>query len=144
MQLNTEQDTRDLAAFIAPLLRPGDVICLWGDLGSGKTFFTRALASALGITELVDSPSFVLLKEYTGGKFPLFHLDLYRLKNAADFLDLGITDLIDSGVTLIEWPELAAQYLPQRILNLSLRFSYQGRQRSVEIVAKDRFSVYFV
>ncbi|HPH61580.1 MAG TPA: tRNA (adenosine(37)-N6)-threonylcarbamoyltransferase complex ATPase subunit type 1 TsaE, partial [Candidatus Syntrophosphaera sp.] len=61
MQLNTEQDTRDLAAFIAPLLRPGDVICLWGDLGSGKTFFTRALASALGITELVDSPSFVLL-----------------------------------------------------------------------------------
>lgn len=144
MQLNTEQDTRDLAAFIAPLLRPGDVICLWGDLGSGKTFFTRALAAALGITELVDSPSFVLLKEYTGGKFPLFHLDLYRLKNAADFLDLGITDLIDSGVTLIEWPELAAQYLPQRILNLSLRFSYQGRQRSVEIVAKDRFSVYFV
>lgn len=144
MQLNTEQDTRDLAAFIAPLLRPGDVICLWGDLGSGKTFFTRALASALGITELVDSPSFVLLKEYTGGKFPLFHLDLYRLKNAADFLDLGITDLIESGVTLIEWPELAAQYLPQRILNLSLRFSYQGRQRSVEIVAKDRFSVYFV
>jgi tRNA threonylcarbamoyladenosine biosynthesis protein TsaE len=144
MQLNTEQDTRDLAVFIAPLLRPGDVICLWGDLGSGKTFFTRALAAALGITELVDSPSFVLLKEYTGGKFPLFHLDLYRLKNAADFLDLGITDLIDSGVTLIEWPELAAQYLPQRILNLSLRFSYQGRQRSVEIVAKDRFSVYFV
>lgn len=144
MQLNTEQDTRDLAVFIAPLLRPGDVICLWGDLGSGKTFFTRALASALGITELVDSPSFVLLKEYTGGKFPLFHLDLYRLKNAADFLDLGITDLIESGVTLIEWPELAAQYLPQRILNLSLRFSYQGRQRSVEIVAKDRFSVYFV
>lgn len=144
MQLNTEQDTRDLAVFIAPLLRPGDVICLWGDLGSGKTFFTRALAAALGITELVDSPSFVLLKEYTGGKFPLFHLDLYRLKNAADFLDLGITDLIESGVTLIEWPELAAQYLPQRILNLSLRFSYQGRQRSVEIVAKDRFSVYFV
>lgn len=144
MRLNTEQDTRDLAVFIVPLLRPGDVICLWGDLGSGKTFFTRALAAALGITELVDSPSFVLLKEYTGGKFPLFHLDLYRLKNAADFLDLGITDLIDSGVTLIEWPELAAQYLPQRILNLSLRFSYQGRQRSVEIVAKDRFSVYFV
>lgn len=144
LQLNTEQDTRELAAFIAPLLRPGDVICLWGDLGSGKTFFTRALAAELGVPELVDSPSFVLFKEYDGGKFPFFHLDLYRLTREAEFLDLGITDLIDSGITLIEWPELAARYLPERIMNLSLRFSYQGRQRSVEIVAKDRFSAYFV
>ncbi len=144
MQLYTEQDTRDLAAFIAPLLRPGDVICLWGDLGSGKTFFVRALAAVLGIPELVDSPSFVLLKEYAGGKFPLYHLDLYRLNREADFLDLGVTDLIDSGITLIEWPELAVRLLPDRILNLDLRFSYRGRQRSVEIVAKDRFSGYFL
>lgn len=144
IKLDSEQDTRDLAAFIAPLLRPGDVICLYGDLGSGKTFFARTLAAELGITDLVDSPSFVLFKEYSGGKFPFYHLDLYRLKNEAEFLDLGITDLIDSGVTLIEWPELAARYLPDRIMNLSLRFVFEGRQRSVEIIAKGRFSDYFV
>lgn len=144
LELRSEQDTKDLAAFIAPLLKPGDVICLKGDLGSGKTFFARALAADLGISELVDSPSFVLLKEYDGGKFPLFHLDLYRLKTAADFLELGLADIMDSGVTLIEWPELALQHLPPGILNLTLKFSYQGRGRSVDIVAKDRFSVYFI
>jgi len=144
LHLRSEQDTRDLAAFIAPLLQPGDVICLWGDLGSGKTFFARALASELGVSEQVDSPSFVLLKEYQGRRFPLFHLDLYRLGSEAEFLDLGVTDLIDEGVTLIEWPELAEKYLPKRILNLSLRFSYRGAERTVEIVAKGRFSAYFI
>lgn len=144
IQLKKEQDTRDLAAFLAPLLRAGDVICLYGDLGSGKTFFARALAIELGIPELVDSPSFVLFKEYHGGKYPLYHLDLYRLKSQAEFLDLGIIDILDSGITLIEWPELAASYLPERILNLELHFSYQGRQRSVKVLAKDRFSSYFV
>ncbi len=144
LPLRSEQDTRDLAAFIAPLLVPGDVICLFGDLGSGKTFFARALAAELGIHEPVDSPSFVLLKEYAGAQFPMYHLDLYRLKTEAEFHDLGLTDILDSGVTLIEWPELAVQCLPARILNLSLHFSYAGRERSVEIVAKDRFSAYFV
>ncbi len=144
LELRTEQDTKDLAAFIAPLLKPGDVICLKGDLGSGKTFFARALAAELGIPELVDSPSFVLLKEYDGGKFPFHHLDLYRLKSAAEFLDLGLADIMDSGVTLIEWPELALQHLNPNILNLTLHFHYQGRGRSVDIVAKDRFSAYFI
>jgi tRNA threonylcarbamoyladenosine biosynthesis protein TsaE len=144
LELRTEQDTKDLAAFIAPLLLPGDVICLYGNLGSGKTFFTSALARELGVDEPVDSPSFVLLKEYQGGRFPLYHLDLYRLKHESEFLDLGFTDFMESGVTLIEWPEIAIGLIPESIMNLSLRFSYDGRDRFVEIIAKDRFSAYFI
>ena len=76
LNLSTEQDTIDLAKYIAPLLKEGDIITLFGDLGSGKTFFVKQLGKALGIEEEIDSPSFVLMKEYSGGRLPLYHLDL--------------------------------------------------------------------
>ncbi len=144
IELKTEQDTIALAEFIAPLLRPGDVVCLFGNLGSGKTFFSQALGKFLGVPDDLDSPSFVILKEYHTNQYPLYHLDLYRLKSAAELHDLGIFDILESGITLIEWPELAVQIIPPRMLNLDLRFTFDGRTRSVEIVAKDRFSAYFV
>lgn len=139
--LKSEQDTVGLAAYIAPLLRPGDIICLYGNLGSGKTFFAKALGSCLGIEEELDSPSFILLKEYLCARFPLYHLDLYRLKSEEELLDLGLFDLIESGVTLIEWPELAEKLLPCR--DLSLRFSFDGVSRSVDIIAEGRLAGYF-
>ncbi len=143
-ELTSEQDTRDLAASIAPLVKPGDVICLWGGLGTGKTFFSGALMQRLGVRETVDSPSFVLMKEYHGERFPIFHLDLYRLKSEAEFLDLGITDLIETGLTLIEWPQIAVDVLPKSFLALSLHFCFEAGKRSVELVAGDRFLDYFV
>ncbi|MGC9361322.1 MAG: tRNA (adenosine(37)-N6)-threonylcarbamoyltransferase complex ATPase subunit type 1 TsaE [Candidatus Syntrophosphaera sp.] len=143
IELNAKQDTRDLAARIAPLLEPGDVIRLYGDLGSGKTFFASALGRELGIEEFLDSPSFVLLKEYQARDFPLYHLDLYRLKRTEDLNELGLFDILESGVTLIEWPELASGVIPERMLNLDLRFSYDGRRRTVEVLARGRFSGYF-
>ncbi len=144
MELPTQQSTRDLSAYLAPLLQPGDVIRLFGNLGSGKTFFSNALGECLGVPEFLDSPSFVLLKEYHGGPYPLYHLDLYRLKSGSELLDLGLFDLIDEGVTLIEWPELAAEVIPARLLNLDLYFSFDGRRRAVKIVASGRFAAYFV
>ncbi len=144
LELRSEQDTIALADFLAPLLLPGDVLCLFGNLGSGKTFFAAALGRALGIPEPLDSPSFVLLKEYRALGFPLYHLDLYRLNSASELLDLGILDWLENGVTLIEWPELAAQLLPQEVLNLELRFSFDGVHRCVDIVAAGRWAAYFV
>jgi tRNA threonylcarbamoyl adenosine modification protein YjeE len=140
LELRSEQDTIALAERIAPLLRAGDIICLSGNLGSGKTFFAKALGKCLGVEEFIDSPSFVLLKEYHDGRIPLYHLDLYRLRNEAEFLSLGVTDLVDTGVTLIEWPELAKNLLPEQMLNLELCFGYDGSTRHVELVAKDRFA----
>lgn len=143
-ELKTQQDTRDLAESIAPILEPGDVICLWGGLGTGKTFFSGALMAKLGVTETVDSPSFVLMKEYRGERFPIFHLDLYRLKGEAEFLDLGITDLIETGLTLIEWPQIAVDVLPEHVLGLSLRFFFEDGRRGVELMASGRFLDYIV
>ncbi|MDP2173330.1 MAG: tRNA (adenosine(37)-N6)-threonylcarbamoyltransferase complex ATPase subunit type 1 TsaE [Candidatus Cloacimonadaceae bacterium] len=141
IQLISEQDTIDLAAYVAPLLVPGDVISLYGNLGAGKTFFAKQLGRSLGVLEEIDSPSFVLFKEYHCGRIPLYHLDLFRLKTEGELLDLGIFDMIEDGITLIEWPELAENLLPYQSLNL--HFSYDGFQRKVEITGEYRFLSYF-
>ena len=104
INLSTEHDTIDLANYLAPLLRAGDIITLFGDLGSGKTFFVKQLGKALGIDEEIDSPSFILMKEYSGGRIPLYHLDLYRLKNREEISELGLFDILEKGITVIECP----------------------------------------
>lgn len=141
IELKTQEDTIDLAAYIAPLLSPGDVICLYGDLGSGKTFFTKALARQLFIEDEVDSPSFVLFKEYHTGKYPFYHLDLYRIKHEGELMDLGIFDMLETGITVIEWPELAENLLPYK--SLSLHFNFNGRLRNVKVVPGEKFGTYF-
>ena len=86
-------------------LRPGDIVCLWGDLGAGKTHLAKAFGAGLGVTETITSPSFVLMAEYAG-RLPLFHIDLYRLADASDALAGGlIDDRQCAGVTLVEWPD---------------------------------------
>jgi len=141
IDLHSEQDTIDLAAYIAPVLKPSDVLCLYGDLGSGKTFFTKHIAKMLFVEEEVDSPSFVLFKEYQCAKFPLYHLDLYRLKDEGELLDLGIFDMIESGITLIEWPQLAQKLLPY--FSICLHFYFDGTQRWVEIEPAEELGYLF-
>ncbi len=98
-------ETQALAARIAPLLQAGDVLWLSGDLGSGKTTFTQGLGRALGIELPIISPTFVLIREYAG-RLPLYHIDLYRLDNPREALNLGLRDYLDgNGVCVIEWAE---------------------------------------
>jgi tRNA threonylcarbamoyladenosine biosynthesis protein TsaE len=97
--------TQALADRIAPLLQAGDVLWLSGDLGSGKTTFTQGLGRALGIAVPIVSPTFVLIREYAG-RLPLYHIDLYRLDNPREALNLGLRDYLDGdGVCVIEWAE---------------------------------------
>ena len=104
--------TSRLGAALASTARAGDLICLWGDLGAGKTHLAKAFGAALGITDTIVSPSFVLMAEYEG-RLPMFHLDPYRLTDAADALAGGlIDDRQTSGVTLVEWPERLGAALP--------------------------------
>ncbi len=104
--------TRDLAAALARVAAPGDVISLIGELGAGKTLFAKGFGLGLGVTATINSPSFVLMAEYAG-RLPLFHLDLYRLADAGDALAGGLIDERQAeGVTLIEWAERLGPALP--------------------------------
>lgn len=104
--------TRDLAARLAAAARPGDLLCLVGDLGAGKTQFAKGFAVGLGIDDIVSSPTFVLMSEYAG-RLPMFHLDLYRLADAADALAGGLIDERQvEGVALVEWAERLGDALP--------------------------------
>ena len=97
--------TTALGRALATAARAGDVICLWGDLGAGKTHLAKAFGAGLGVTDTITSPSFILMAEYEG-RLPLFHIDLYRLADATDALAGGlIDDRQSAGVTLIEWPD---------------------------------------
>ncbi len=104
--------TSALGVALGAVARPGDLICLWGDLGAGKTHLAKAIGLGLGVTATITSPSFILMAEYDG-RLPLFHVDLYRLADAADALAGGlIDDRQSAGLTLVEWPERLFEALP--------------------------------
>ncbi len=110
--------TSALGIALASVAKSGDVICLWGDLGAGKTHLAKAFGLGLGVTDTITSPSFILMAEYTG-RLPLFHIDLYRLADASDALAGGlIDDRQATGVTLVEWPERLGPALPATRLDV--------------------------
>ena len=105
-------ETELLGARLAELLRPGDVVAFRGDLGAGKTAFTRGLARGLGITEPVTSPTYTIVNEYPQGRLPLFHFDMYRLSDPEELFDLGWEDyLARGGICAVEWSENVAEAL---------------------------------
>lgn len=113
----SEEDTINLAQNIESEKFPNMVICLNGDLGCGKTLFTKAFADAMGVKEHITSPTFNIVKEYMSGDLPLFHMDVYRLDGNVD--GLGIEDYFDKGgVVIIEWAETIEDYLPKERLDL--------------------------
>ena len=130
---SSADETRDLAAALARAARAGDRIALLGPLGAGKTQFAKGFAAGLGVREVVNSPSFTLMAEYTG-RLPLFHQDLYRLAGAEEALHGGLVDeRQQEGVTLAEWAErLPAAIDPDR---LTIRFDVgEGDERRITII----------
>jgi tRNA threonylcarbamoyladenosine biosynthesis protein TsaE len=112
--------TRALGARLAAVARPGDMVCLWGELGAGKTQLAKGFGAGLGVIDTINSPTFVLMTEYEG-RLPLFHLDLYRLADAADAYGGGLLDeRQSSAVTLIEWPDRMAALLPAARLDVRI------------------------
>ena len=103
---NSPEETEKLGAALAETLTPGTVIAYRGDLGAGKAAFTRGLARGLGCDELVTSPTYTIVNEYLGGRLPLFHFDMYRLRSADDLWDIGWEDYLErGGVCAVEWSE---------------------------------------
>jgi len=117
---NNEDETKQLAFVLGKLLRRGDVLTLEGDLGAGKTTFTKGIAKGLGIKRNVTSPTFTILKQYEG-TMPLYHIDAYRLEHSEE--DIGFDEFIyGDGVTIIEWPMFIREYLPENIMKITIQF----------------------
>ena len=105
-QTNSPEQTEKIGAALAKILTPGTVLAYRGDLGAGKTAFTRGLARGLGYTEPVTSPTYTIVNEYLGGRLPLFHFDMYRLASSDDLWDIGWEDYLDrGGICAVEWSE---------------------------------------
>ena len=106
---------------LAGSLRAGDVLALTGDLGAGKTCLVKGLATGLGITHAVTSPTFTLIHEYRGGRLPLAHIDLYRLATASEAINIGIEEYLGgAGITVIEWSERIESLLPAQTRRIHL------------------------
>ena len=103
---NSPQETENVGAALGKILRPGTILAYRGDLGAGKTAFTRGLARGLGYTEPVTSPTYTIVNEYLGGRLPLFHFDMYRLASSDDLWDIGWEDYLErGGICAVEWSE---------------------------------------
>jgi tRNA threonylcarbamoyladenosine biosynthesis protein TsaE len=120
---------------LASVLEAGQVICLAGDLGAGKTLLVQGLASALGIEEIVNSPTFTILNVYEAS-FPIYHFDLYRLDYAEELFDIGFYEYTEAaGLAIIEWPDKFPGELPDEYLWIDLKTSQTINERIIEVRA---------
>ena len=131
---HSEQETEALGASLAQRLGPGDVVAYRGDLGAGKTAFTRGLARGLGCTGRVTSPTFTIVNEYEGGRLPLFHFDMYRLGSSDELFDIGWEDyLCRGGICAVEWSENIEDALEEDAIRVDIRRGKHDDQRIITI-----------
>ena len=130
---NSPAETEKVGAALGKVLKPGTVIAYRGDLGAGKTAFTRGLARGLGSTELVTSPTYTIVNEYLGGRMPLFHFDMYRLASSDDLWDIGWEDYLDrNGVCAVEWSENVEDALEMPIVITIEKLGEESRRITIE------------
>lgn len=131
---SSERETEELGQRLGERLEPGAVVAFTGDLGAGKTAFTRGLARGLGVTERVTSPTFTIVNEYEGGRLPLFHFDMYRLSSSEELYDIGWEDyLARNGVCAVEWSENVADALEDGTITVRICRGESEDQRFIEI-----------
>ena len=130
---NSPEETEALGAALGKKLAPGTVIAYQGDLGAGKTAFTRGVACGLGAKESVTSPTYTIVNEYLSGKYPLFHFDMYRLASSDDLFDIGWEDYLDrGGVCAVEWSENVADAMEDAIIVTIEKLGEDSRRITVE------------
>jgi len=130
---NSPAETEAIGTALGKIIPPGTVIAYRGDLGAGKTAFTRGLALGLGSTELVTSPTYTIVNEYLGGRMPLFHFDMYRLHSSDDLWDIGWEDYLDrNGVCAVEWSENVADAMEDAIVITIEKLGEESRRITME------------
>ena len=142
MQITTHSadETQALGQKLASRLAPGDVVAYFGDLGAGKTSFTRGLAQGLGITDPVTSPTYTIVNEYLSGRIPLFHFDMYRLSSSDELFDIGWEDYLSrGGVCAVEWSENVEDALQDAIRVTIEKDADEPDTRHITITGGPRF-----
>ena len=130
---NSPGETEAVGAALARVLAPGTVIAYRGDLGAGKTAFTRGLARGLGFSDLVTSPTYTIVNEYLGGRLPLFHFDMYRLHSSDDLWDIGWEDYLErGGICAVEWSENVEDALENAISVTIEKLGEETRRITIE------------
>ena len=130
---NSPEETERVGAALAKVLKPGTVIAYRGDLGAGKTAFTRGLARGLGVKEIVTSPTYTIVNEYLGGRLPLFHFDMYRLGSEEELFDIGWEDYLErGGVCAVEWSENVWGAMENPIVITISRLGEDSRKIEIE------------
>lgn len=112
--IRNEKDTESFGKKLAEALKPGDVIALAGDLGTGKTTLTKYIAKGLGIDEMITSPTFTIVQEYHDGRLPLYHFDVYRICDIEEMYELGYEEyFFGEGVSIVEWADMIEEIIPE-------------------------------
>ena len=115
------EQTKQIAASFATRLNQGDVLCMYGDLGAGKTAFVQGLADGMGVDDYVNSPTFTIVNEYTNNKATVYHFDVYRLEDCDEFYAIGGEEYFSKGICIIEWGEIIEEALPQHYIKIDIK-----------------------
>ena len=140
MHIASEQETKQLGERIGQAARPGTVIALIGDLGTGKTTLTKSIAGGLGVTETVTSPTFNIIREYKSGRIPLYHFDVYRIADPDEMFELGYEEYFyGDGICVVEWADIIEDLLPEDavIIHIERGASEEEREYRIEGEAED-------
>lgn len=131
--LHSPRDTIQFGISLSKLLTDGTVVCIKGDLGAGKTTLVKGIAEGMGVNTIVTSPTFTIINEYCG-KLPLYHIDTYRMENEQELLDIGIEEYLPPahGITVIEWPEIITNLLPEHRLEIEL-YKVHDNEREIRL-----------
>lgn len=136
--IQNEEGTKRLGQKLAKHLKPGSIVALFGDLGTGKTTLTKAIGLSLGVTEIITSPTFTVIHEYRNGVLPLYHFDAYRLQNEKELLDFGYEEYFyGQGVTIIEWADRIEGFLPPETISIHMYYGETENQRRYLIQGLD-------
>ncbi len=133
----SQQETENFAKEIGKKLKGDEIIALYGDLGVGKTAFTRGLVSCFGTKNAVTSPTFTLVNEYVAPKFKIYHFDMYRIKSLEDLESTGFFDYMYRGVFVIEWSENIENYLPQETIKIYIEKNENDSERIITLKGWD-------
>ena len=135
---NSVLKTHEIAQKLAKKLKKGDVVCLDGELGAGKTAFTQGLCSALGVSDYVSSPTYTIVNCYSG-KFKIYHIDAYRIEDCDEMYEIGFDEFLDDGICIIEWSSIIEDILPKDRIRITIKRNIEkgDNSRIIEIAGTE-------